>query len=149
MKGNPRSADLAEMLRRGRTHYTNKNHSIDLLYGLRDPDTLLCHGCPLSLACLSGQRNDAHILHSVPVYPCETADSLVKFTYHISVCFTVDLTNKRVTDHGMYGFSVSTSRAIRQYLDAARENFPELRLDKYPDTMLTLIRKDKGWLNVG
>jgi len=54
--------------------------------------------------------------------------NLVAFRYHGTVCLSCDVAAKTVTDHGMYGYSVTTSGNIRKYLNALADNFPELNL---------------------
>lgn len=44
------------------------------------------------------------------------------FKYHGSLCLTFDVTQNRVNDWGYWGYSVTTSRAIRWYVEALADH---------------------------
>jgi hypothetical protein len=80
-----------------------------------------CANCELNLDCLRGKEINAHTAH-LDRRACAIDNNLIHFQYHATVCLTYDCTQQRITDHGQYGRSVSTSRAIRWYLEALQEN---------------------------
>jgi len=91
------------------------------------PSFDLCQPCELNLRCLGGTQ-----IHATQALEenrlCVRHRNLIEFRYHGTVCLTCDLAAKTVTDHRMYGFSVTTSGNIRKYLNALADNFPELNL---------------------
>ena len=63
---------------------------------------------------------------------CYTRRRFVQFSYHHSVCLQFDLVSKEMTDNGYWGHSVTTSRAIRWYIEAlaARQYIPHHHVEK-------------------
>lgn len=77
-----------------------------------------CQRCPDSLRCfLVGKTidvNEAIAKH----YPCVEQRQYIFFHYHGACCLTFDQKLKRVNDWGYWGYSITTSRSIRWYLEA-------------------------------
>lgn len=55
--------------------------------------------------------------------PCWEEQRFVEFYYHGSCCLVYDTQTGAVSDLGMYGYSVTTTRAIRWYLEAVADNY--------------------------
>jgi hypothetical protein len=84
--------------------------------------------CALLLACnaVSEARPPDHLFSSqgsateaeIAKYPCLRYTRRIRFYYHGTCILTYDVQSQRVTDHGTYGWSVTTSRALRWDLGA-------------------------------
>lgn len=55
--------------------------------------------------------------------PCWEEQRFVEFYYHGSCCLVYDVQTGAVSDLGMYGYSVTTTRSIRWYLEAVADNY--------------------------
>lgn len=147
-----RSDELAELLRTGRREKRNGHQRIEIVAGLKLPAILLCQGCELALRCLVGPQISpwqAHDEHRRCAYQQERA--IINFYYHATCALTVDRSNRRLTDNGEYGHSVTTTCNIRKYLQATMDNFPEYNLT-YPriDEIMKMFKKakEKIWVDV-
>lgn len=141
-----RSVDLAKLLSmrsRSKTRVVNGNHIVELAYSFAPPSFELCNGCKYALQCLSSEQMDTHTIlneHMPCVYPMQD----VKFYYHETVCLVFNKVNVRVHDDFMYGYSVTTSKNIRYYLEALEDNFEYLKLNRYKiETIIKIFRADK------
>jgi hypothetical protein len=112
---NKRCDDLAVALSRGQCG--NGNHRIKTGEGVLQRDTW-CQPCPDSLRCfLVGRTVDIQEAIAKK-YPCVATRRFILFYYHGSCCLTFDTQTKRVNDWGFWGYSITTSRSIRWYLEA-------------------------------
>ena len=112
---NKRCDDLRVALQRG--HCSNGNHSIKIGEGVVQKN-VHCQGCPDSLRCfLVGKTIDVQEAMQKN-YPCVDDRRYLLFHYHGACCITFDRKTKKVNDHGYWGYSVTTSRSIRWYLEA-------------------------------
>lgn len=112
---NKRCHDLRHALDKG--SYSNGNHMINTGAGLIQ-DAVRCQNCPDNFRCfLAGKTIDPYdAIHKN--YPCVDERRYIQFHYHGSCCITFDRRQKRVNDWGYWGYSVTTSRSIRWYLEA-------------------------------
>lgn len=87
-----------------------------------------CAECDRKLACLA-----MDCVTQVPIpntAPCLTQGKTIRFYYHDTLVLSFNMMNKLVTDHGYWGYSVTTSRSIRWYLEALLyEDFINTRFD--------------------
>ena len=114
---NKRCDDLKVALLRGEC--SNGNHRIKTGEGVLQRDTW-CQPCPDSLRCfLVGRTIDVHEAIAKK-YPCVNDRKYIFFYYHGACCLTFDRDGCRVNDWGYWGYSITTSRAIRWYLVALR-----------------------------
>ncbi|MHC4621184.1 MAG: hypothetical protein ACYTEQ_25840 [Planctomycetota bacterium] len=119
MAGNKRIDDLKEALEKGKKR--NGNHFITCTGGLEFPDMERCKDCDLNLGCLAVGHVPHMTSHGVSRHrPCLIHGPAIRFYYHDSLCLSFSQFSKLVTDHGMWGYSVTTSRSIRWYLEALR-----------------------------
>jgi len=112
---NRRIDDLAEALIKGEKQ--NGNHRIVCTPGPFYPDMERCAPCDRSLGCLALGRvlfDKAQPLTAKR--PCIADGPTIHFYYHGTLCLSC--ASHIVTDHGMWGHSVTTSRSIRWYLEA-------------------------------
>lgn len=120
MRSNKRIDDLKEALRNGKKR--NRNHYIVCTGGPEFPDMERCKDCDLNLSCLAkGHVPHAtmHGTHDLSAQrPCIAQGATIRFYYHDTLCLSYNQMSKLVTDHGMWGYSVTTSRSIRWYLEA-------------------------------
>lgn len=95
----------------------NGNHFITVDdSGPEFPDMHRCNNCDRKLACLAmGQVTEVPIPNTAP---CVVSGRTIRFYYHDTLCLSFNIMNKLVTDHGYWGYSVTTSRSIRWYLEA-------------------------------
>jgi hypothetical protein len=119
---NRRIDDLRKTLRTGRDVH-NKNHTTVIRNGVRAFDGAHpgCINCELNLVCLSGRPVD-HFQAHYDKRSCAVQNTVIQFQYYTTVCLSYDITQQHITDHWQYGRSVSTSRAIRWYIEALKEN---------------------------
>jgi len=119
---NKRIDDLARALRTGKDTF-NKNHTTMVRDGVRAFDAAHpgCVNCELNLVCMSGRAVDPHQAH-YDKRSCAVENTVIHFQYHATVCLTYDITQQRITDHWKYGLSVTTTRSIRWYIEALKEN---------------------------
>jgi hypothetical protein len=147
-----RSDDLAQLLRSGKDAKHNGNHRVTISAGIKDPGILLCQGCELALRCLSGPQISAWQAHDEQRRCAQDQErTIVKFYYHGTCCLTLDLANRRLTDEGQYGRSVTTTCSIRAYLNAVFSNFSHLNLSYTRiDEIMKIFKKAKEttWVNV-
>lgn len=130
---NARSQDLARLLRntskrsstdRPAHDIINGNHRIAITAGRRAPAPDQCKGCPNHLACFAGRQDEALRRDGEwMLRPCHNERRFVEFYYHGSCCLVYDIQTGAVSDLGMYGYSVTTTRSIRWYLEAVADNF--------------------------
>lgn len=118
---NKRIDDLHEALATGSKR--NGNHLIRLREGPHFPDAERCADCNLNLSCLAiGHIPTRSVSTPQPLNiqsrPCIAYGETIEFFYHDSLCLSFNTMSKVVTDHGMWGYSVTTSRSIRWYLEA-------------------------------
>lgn len=151
-KSTARSDDLSVLLRSGKTEKRNGNHRVELAKGQHDPEITFCQDCELALRCLSGKPIDAWQAHQEK-RRCsyEQDQTIVNFYYHGTCCLTLDLTNRRLTDNGQYGRSVTTTCSIRSYLNAVFDNFSHLNLSSTRiDEIMKIFKKakEKTWVSV-
>lgn len=151
-KNDARSDDLKALLRSGKHEKSNGNHRIELTRGQRDPHITLCQECELALRCLGGKPIDAWQAHQEK-RRCsyEQDQTIINFYYHGTCCLTLDLTNRRLTDQGQYGRSVTTTCSIRAYLNAVYDNFSHLNIpySRIDEIMKTFKKaREKTWVNV-
>lgn len=112
---NKRCDDLRVALSRG--HCSNGNHMIKIGEGVIQKNDW-CQGCPESLRCfLVGKTIDVQEALQ-KAYPCIDDKRYILFHYHGACCITFDCKTKQINDHGYWGYSVTTSRSIRWYLEA-------------------------------
>lgn len=146
-----RSQDLHEALRNG-GHKSNGNHRIEIIDGLASPRVELCQDCNLNLRCLaSGQISKERAFREERA--CCRDWNLINFYYHSSCCLTFNQATRKITDHNMYGFSVTTSSSIRKYVNALWENFSYLhlsysRIDEIIKAFKTHSEDHELWLDV-
>jgi hypothetical protein len=115
---NKRVDDFKAALANGKKR--NGNHFITVSEeGPEFPDELLCKDCDRILACLAlKQASGDVVLDQTCVRPCLTQGRTARFYYHDTLCLSFNMMNNLVTDHGYWGYSVTTSRSIRWYLEA-------------------------------
>jgi len=111
---NARVEDLRAALTCQNGIWNNGNHCTQVSPGVRTPDVSMCHECPRMLYCI----NLGTTQPDTPDRPCTQIGLIFKFSYHGTVCLTYTTRPRQVTDHGYWGYSVTTSRAIRWYLEA-------------------------------
>ena len=140
-----RREDLAKALKKC-TSVTNNNHNISFSFGLERPDWELCTGCPHGLECnsgadhisvghcrIDGERHGPHPymgwdpiqygeLKDLPCCAPPDKGGAILFEYHGSICTSFDRAGRRFTDMMMWGHSITTTRAIRWYIDALAWN---------------------------
>lgn len=112
---NKRCSDLRVALQRGRC--TNGNHTIVAGEGILQRAEW-CQACPDSMRCfLVG--NTVDVQEAVDKkYPCIQQQRYIFFKYHGACCLTFDQQTQRLNDWGYWGYSVTTSRSIRWYVEA-------------------------------
>lgn len=122
---NARSRDLARLLSQTKcSEVLNGNHRIAITSGRQAPFPDLCKNCPNHLACFAGHQDEALRRDGEwMLRPCWEERRFVEFYYHGSCCLIYDMLTGAVSDLGMYGYSVTTTRSIRWYLEAVAENF--------------------------
>jgi hypothetical protein len=87
--------------------------------GSEFPDVVKCNGCDRKLACLAMDQ-----VTDVPIpstSPCIVEGRMIRFYYHDTLCLSFNMMSKLVTDHGYWGYSMTTSRSIGWYLEALFE----------------------------
>lgn len=115
---NKRVDDLRKALAVGA--HSNGNHTIIAGDGLKQ-DAKWCRDCPVNMRCfLIGQKIDI-AMASANRYPCVRQAKTLIFKYHGATCLVFDVLENRVNDWGYWGYSVTTSRAIRWYVEALVE----------------------------
>jgi hypothetical protein len=131
----PRTRDLRKALHSQNGHCRNGNHQVTVDEPLWPqsgfPDLQKCATCELLLACNSAgdAQPPDHLFSSqgsateaeIAKYPCLRYTRRIRFYYHRTCCIEVDVNARELIDHGTYGYSVTTSRAIRWYLQALRD----------------------------
>jgi hypothetical protein len=148
---NKRSDDLAAALRNG-GHKSNGNHRIEIVNGLLPPSVELCKDCNLNLRCLASDQISPDRAFKEERSCCRDRN-LINFYYHSSCCLTFDRARRKVTDHKMYGYSVTTSGNIRKYLHALWDNFSYLdlsysRIDEIIQAFKAHNEEAELWLDV-
>lgn len=111
---NKRVDDLRVAMSNSSGEQRNGNHRTVVNPGTPIPDVTLCHDCSRMLYCITKGVS----LPDTPERPCTQVGLVFKFHYHDSCCLTFTTRPKQITDHGMWGYSVTTSRSIRWYLEA-------------------------------
>lgn len=116
---NARCEDLRKALTSGT--YKNKNHYISVAPGVQK-DAAWCQSCPDGLRCfLVGKSID--IREAVTKqYPCVKQQKYILFRYHGAACLVFDTDANKMNDWGYWGYSITTSRAIRWYVEALADN---------------------------
>jgi len=147
---NKRSDDLRHAIRTGCK--ANGNHRIEIVDGLVPPGVELCANCNLSLRCLSGEQISQEKAKAEE-RACARDRNLIRFYYHASCCLTFNSATRLITDHNMYGYSVTTSGNIRKYINALWDNFDYLdlsysRIDEIIKAFKTHSGEDDLWLSV-
>jgi hypothetical protein len=132
MYSNARSKDLAGLLIRKLDKIIHGNHSITWEDAFNDPSPHRCKTCLNHLACFSGRQEEAIQRHrkekKLTDLPCYNPHRFLVFTYHSSICLVYDTLTHAITDNHLWGYTSSTSRAIRWYLNALADHFPEAKL---------------------
>lgn len=115
---NARSDDLERAIHSSTHRYTNGNHRTEIKDTQRafDPTQETCKHCLLSVRCFGQQVDLTWALENK--CGCVTQKTRIEFYYHESLCLTYECPQNRITDHNMWGYSVTTSRSIGWYLDA-------------------------------
>lgn len=116
----------------------NGNHRTEVITRTPPPLEEACPVCPLRLVCTSvGPERNRH-----PGRHCQTVIT-AKFFYHGTCCLTFDERERTLDDHGYWGYSITTSRAIRWYVQALWDN--DLLYDvKDVERSLLYFRKRKN-----
>lgn len=118
---NKRISDLKRAEENDNGCYVNGNHSVDLIKGCYPPTRYTCSGCELSMKCLLAGHQITHEEARKENRGCYTRRRFVIFRYHGSTCLQLDRHLDTLQDFGYWGYSVTTSRAIRWYLEALAE----------------------------
>lgn len=115
-----RAQELGIALEEGRAR--KGNHNVEVTRALLPSDPDLCKPCPSNFQCyLRGVQ--VSFKKAAQMYaPCVRHQAHIKFFYHSSCCITYDIALGRITDHGYWGYSPTTSRAIGAYLGALWEH---------------------------
>lgn len=150
---NKRIDDLEKAMRKPNGIHSNGNHTVRIIDGLRDFDPVdaSCKACEHNLACMADKRPHESTLHTGGL-PCVVQHGAIVFSYHGSDCLRFRTHTKEVTDHGMWGYSVTTSRAIRWYLEALFY-FGHIDSQARVEELITLFKKrtlqnnDEGWVS--
>jgi hypothetical protein len=112
---NARCRDLKQALDKGK--FRNRNHLIKVSPEIVQQNAW-CQTCPESMNCfLAGKTIDLDRALQKG-YPCVSHQGYIFFSYHDSCVLTFARAPLRVNDWGYWGYSVTTSRSIRWYLDA-------------------------------
>jgi len=128
----PRTRDLRQALRSRKGECKNGNHRTEIDDPIVPvpgyPDLQKCEGCELLLKCnssgvagppwQSSRDREAPDNQPLEYYRCLRETKRIRFYFHGTCCVELDIKAQRVTDHSTYGWSVSTGRAIRWYLEA-------------------------------
>jgi hypothetical protein len=113
-RSNKRCDDLHVALAQG--HCSNGNHRITAGEGITHGEW--CQTCEDSLRCfLAGKMIDVQEAVNKK-RPCVQQAQFIYFYYHNALCLTFDKQRRRVNDWGYWGYSVTTSRSIRWYIEA-------------------------------
>jgi len=118
---NKRSDDFRRAAANKNGKFRNRNHTIKFFDGCRPPNFSSCKHCELALRCAAGKRV------TVPEArdhqrECYTGRRYIDFSYHGSICLRYDIFTGKMSDLGMWGYSETTSRAIRWYVEALVDN---------------------------
>lgn len=116
------------------------------------PSVELCKDCNLNLRCLASDQISTERAFKEERACCRESNR-INFYYHNSCCLTFDRARRKVTDHKMYGYSVTTSGNIRKYLHALWDNFSYLdlsysRIDEIIKAFKAHSEEDELWLDV-
>ena len=127
-----RADDLYMALRSRDGHVRKGNQSIRITQPRLEASFEVCAPCPLNMrCCVQGevlhvgeiaQFKEDGVINEGAVIPCLVGRNVIRFSYHSSVCLSFDMEKECVTDHGMYGYSQTTSQSIGTYLHALAEN---------------------------
>lgn len=116
---NARASDMRRALEKGEHH--NKNHRV-VVTPTMEPSTEWCPSCPESMRCFLADRR-------IPVqqaidnkYPCMLRERQVLCFYHDSLILGFNSHTNIVNDYGFWGYSITTNRAIRWYVEALADN---------------------------
>ena len=102
-----------------------------------------CRGCVHNLECVLGGRVISYGQATQENMPCVNGKNhRIEFYYHDTLCLTFNLNTNEVLDHGLWGHSVTTSRAIRWYLGALAEEGHIWPM--HVDECAKLSKKNKG-----
>ena len=114
----PRTRDLEKALRAQNGTCKNGNHLTEVTPGVKafDSESTACQMCSLSFRCMYQQVDLSLVIEKG--LPCIRAQGVIKFRYHGTICLTFDVANNRITDHGYWGYSITTTRAIGWYVNA-------------------------------
>jgi hypothetical protein len=161
----PRTKDLRQARNSAHGSCTNGNHRTEIDEPLWPqagyPDMQRCQGCALWLLCntagepkppseLFGSPHvDISLEQEIAKYPCLRFTKRIRFYYHGTCCIELDVRNRKITDHHKYGYSVTTSRAIRWYLEALNDE-GYLASRTQVDTLIKAFKKGVGvtWFDI-
>jgi len=115
---NIRSDDLNRAMHSATHRYVNGNHCIEIKEAQRafDPTQETCKHCSLSARCFGHQVGLTLALKNK--CGCIAQKARIEFRYHESLCLAYECSQNRITDEGMWGYTVTTTRSISWYLDA-------------------------------
>lgn len=119
-----RSRELSEALRTGFAG-NGGNHSVVVTGAMRLPSWdkgTCCEGCDRRLVCLQQGEPPSVDTAQHERRGCHYPEGLIIFRYHGTDCLGYDHANKRITDYGLRGRSVTTGRAITWYLWAIADH---------------------------
>jgi hypothetical protein len=150
---NKRIDDLEKAMRKPNGIHSNGNHTVRIIDGLRDfdPARESCKQCEHNLSCLADKRPHESILHTSQL-PCVVEEGAIVFSYHGTDYLKFQTHTKQITDYGYWGFTVTTSRSIRWYLEALFY-FGHLDSQATVEELITTFKKrtlkegEEGWVS--